>query len=248
MPDTEGAVLDSGAMMGIIPGAKGNGKCVQLTGVTGHTTSSEVADVVYPILTESKKPYAFSTRGTTLVLTDTKDKIISLAVLLKAGPTGSRVALVFENNLWRVPLWAPPIRAPATHTMPAKVLIKSGTTNFLPAPCCTQDLKVVSTIKHIIATIQHDGFLHPLGVEQGFIGNGLRETAVNEYIKQTYGSLILFLQDSAHAQEFKVTEDKHGKFYIDCAQRPKPTRIHPTVITPLDKDTTSIMNQNLQKW
>ena len=269
MPDTEGAVLDSGAMMGIIPGAKGNGKCVQLTGVTGHTTAAEVADVVYPILTESKKPYAFATRGTTLVLTDTKDKIISLAVLLKAGfkvdfaagtsddlnfggylitPTGSRVALIFENNLWRVPLWAPPIRAPATRTMPAKVLIKSGTTNFLPAPCSTQDLKAVSTIKHIIATIQHDGFLHPLGVEQGYIGNGLRETAVNEYIKQTYGSLILFLQDSAHAQEFKVTEDKHGKFYIDCAQQPKPTCIHPADITPLDKDTASIMHQNLQKW
>ncbi len=79
----------------------------------------------------------------------------------------------------------------------------------------------MSTIKHIIATIQHDGFLHPLGVEQGYIGNGLRETAVNEYVKKTYGSLILFLQDSAHTQEFKVTEDKHGKFHIDCAQRPK---------------------------
>jgi hypothetical protein len=114
---------------------------------------TEGADVVYPILTESKKPYAFATRGTTLVLTDTKDKIISLAVLLKAGfkvdfaagtsddlnfggylitLTGSRVALVFENNLWRVPLWAPPIPAPATHTMPAKVLIKSGIQTFYP--------------------------------------------------------------------------------------------------------------------
>jgi hypothetical protein len=89
--------------------------------------------MVYPILTESKKPYAFATRGTTLVLIDARDKIISLTVLLKAGfkvefavgtsddpnfggyliaPTGSRVPLVLENNLWRVPLWAPPIRAP----------------------------------------------------------------------------------------------------------------------------------------
>ena len=63
MPDTEGAVLDSGAMMGIIPGAQGNGKCVQLTGVTGHTTSAEVADVVYPILTESKKAICFCNPG-----------------------------------------------------------------------------------------------------------------------------------------------------------------------------------------
>ncbi len=155
------------------------------------------------------------------MLSNTKDKIISLSVLLKtdfevefaAGtsddpnfggylitPAVSHVALVFENNLWRVPLWALPIRAPAGHIMTVKVLItESGTTNFLPAPYSTQDLKTVSTIKHIIATIQHDVFLHLLGVEQGYIGNGLRETTVNEYIKQTYGSLFRFLQDNSHA-------------------------------------------------
>ena len=86
------------------------------------------------------------------------------------------------------------------------------------------------------------------GVEHGCMGNGLRETDVNEYIKQTYGSLLRFLQDNAHAQEFKLTEDNHDKFYIDCAQRPKLTRIHPADITPLDKDTASIMHLNLQKW
>jgi hypothetical protein len=84
MTDTEGVVLDSDVMMGIIPGAQDNVKYVQLTGVTGHTTSLEVADVVYPILTESKNPYEFATRDTTLVLSDTKDKMISLPVLLKA--------------------------------------------------------------------------------------------------------------------------------------------------------------------
>jgi hypothetical protein len=46
MPDTERVVPDSGVMMGIIPGAQGNVKYVQLTAVTGHTTSAEVADVV----------------------------------------------------------------------------------------------------------------------------------------------------------------------------------------------------------
>ncbi len=89
------------------------------------------------------------------------------------APAGSRVTLVFENNFWRVPLWAPPILAPAGHILPAKVFIKSGAANFVPAPCATQDRKAVSTIKHIIATMQHDGFLHPLGVEKGYIGNGL---------------------------------------------------------------------------
>ena len=212
--DTEEVVLDSDTMMGIIQGAHGNGKYVELTGVRGHTTSAEVTDVVYPILTESKKSYEFVSRGTTLVLTDTKDKIISLDVLLKTDfnvefpvgtsddpnfggylitPVGSRVTLVYETNLWRVPLWGRPIRAPVGHTTPTKVLIKSGTTNFLPVPSSSQDLKVVPTINHIIATIQHDDFLPPLGVEQGYIGNGLRETVVNEYIKQTYGSQLRFL-------------------------------------------------------
>jgi hypothetical protein len=142
-------------MMGTIPEIQDNGKCVQLISATGQTTSTEVSDDVYPILTESKKTYAFGTRDTTLVLTDTKNEIIFLTVLLKVGfkvefepdtnddsnfggylitPTDFRVTLVFQNNLWKVPLWVPPIREPAGHTMTTKVLIKSGTTKFLPVP------------------------------------------------------------------------------------------------------------------
>jgi hypothetical protein len=98
----------------------------------------------------------------------------------------------------------------AGHIIPAKVLIKSGATNFFSYS--TQDRKSVSTFKHFIATIQHDDFLHPLDVKQGYIDNGLRDTEVNEYIKQTYGSLLGFLQDSAKAQEFKLTEDKQANF------------------------------------
>ena len=121
--------------------------------------------MIYPILTESKKPYAFATRVTILVLIDARDEIISLTVLLKddfkveftvgtsddpnfggylIAPTGSRVPLVLEF------------------------------------PYSTQDRKSVSTIKYFIATIQHDDFLHPLGVKQGYIDNGLRDTDVNE--------------------------------------------------------------------
>jgi hypothetical protein len=81
-------------------------------------------DIVYPILIQSKNPYVFATRDTTLVLSDTKDKIISLTVLLKSTfkvefttdtsddpntggylitPACSLVVLVFENNLFRGP-------------------------------------------------------------------------------------------------------------------------------------------------
>ncbi len=46
MSNSEGVVLDSDTMMGIVPGAQRDGKCVQLTGVTGHTTSAEVTILI----------------------------------------------------------------------------------------------------------------------------------------------------------------------------------------------------------
>ena len=55
----------------------------QLSGVRGHTKSTEITDVVCPILTKSKTPYFYATCDMTLTLTDTKDTILSLAVLLK---------------------------------------------------------------------------------------------------------------------------------------------------------------------
>ncbi len=91
-------------------------------------------------------------------------------------------------------------------------------------PYSTQDRKSVSTIKHFIVTIHHDDFLHPLGVKQGYIDNGLRDTDVNEC---------------------QLTEDKQANL-IDCTQRQKPTCIHPVDIISLDKDT--IMHLNLQKF
>ena len=59
VPDTQGAVVDSGTMMDIVKGIKDEGKCVQLTGVTGHSKSAEIADVVFPILTKSKTSYVY---------------------------------------------------------------------------------------------------------------------------------------------------------------------------------------------
>ena len=82
--------------------------------------SAEIADVVFPIMTKTRKPYTLVTTDTTLVLKKTKDSILSLAVLLKAGfkvtwavgtpqdpifggilttPTGARATLGFKHNL-----------------------------------------------------------------------------------------------------------------------------------------------------
>ncbi len=94
------------------------------------------------------------------VMTPTlKDIWLHLRVLgkhscLKTTSGESRCGL--ENNLWRAPLWPPPVHASARHIMSTEVLIKSGATNFLSEPYTTQDHKAMSTIKKIIATIQHD--------------------------------------------------------------------------------------------
>ena len=45
--------------------------------------SAEIADVVFPIMTKTRKPYTLTTTVTTLVLKKTKDNILSLTTLLK---------------------------------------------------------------------------------------------------------------------------------------------------------------------
>jgi len=98
---------------------------VNILGVTGDTASAQVADVVFSIKTKAKKSYVVPTKGTTLVLDKTKDNILSLTVLLQSGfkvdfaigtvddpsfggvlttPTGARATLLFDNNLWRIPM------------------------------------------------------------------------------------------------------------------------------------------------
>jgi hypothetical protein len=47
VPDTTASILDSGAMVSIIPKTKGTGSRVQLVGVTGDGIQAEIADVSY---------------------------------------------------------------------------------------------------------------------------------------------------------------------------------------------------------
>ena len=126
VPDT---IIDSAVMMNVVENTSrqelAGGKRVNILGVTGDTASAQVADVVFSIKTKAKKPYVLATKGTTLVLDKTKDNILSLAVLLQSGfkvdfaigtvddpsfggvlttPTGARATLLFENNLWRIPM------------------------------------------------------------------------------------------------------------------------------------------------
>jgi hypothetical protein len=124
-----GTIIDSAAMMNVVENTSrqelAGGKRVNILGVTGGTASVQVADVVFSIKTKTKKPHVLATKGTTLVLDKTKDNILSLAVLLQSGfkvdfsigtvddpsfggvlttSTGARATLLFEDNLWRVPM------------------------------------------------------------------------------------------------------------------------------------------------
>ncbi len=58
-------------------------------GVTGDGIQAEIADVTFPVLTATNKLLVIDTTnsqpGSTLLVEKTKDNIISLAVLLKAG-------------------------------------------------------------------------------------------------------------------------------------------------------------------
>jgi hypothetical protein len=76
-------------MASIIQGTQGTGSRVQLVGVTGDGIQAEIADVTFPVLTATNELYVIDTTnsqpGSTLLVEKTKDNIISLAILLKAG-------------------------------------------------------------------------------------------------------------------------------------------------------------------
>ena len=133
VPDTTASILDSGAMASIIQGTQGTGSRVQLVGVTGDGIQAEIADVTFPVLTATNELYVIDTTnsqpGSTLLVEKTKDNIISLAILLKAGfkvdfavgstddscfggnlytPEGILIKMVFHDNLWHILCGDPP--------------------------------------------------------------------------------------------------------------------------------------------
>ena len=71
------------------PTLEGTGSRVQLVGDTSTGIQAEIADVTFPVLTATNELYVIDTTnsqpGSTLLVEKTKDNIISLAILLKAG-------------------------------------------------------------------------------------------------------------------------------------------------------------------
>jgi hypothetical protein len=120
-----------------------------------------------------------------------KDNILSLAVLLQSGfkvdfaigtvddprvggvlttPTGSRATLLFENNLWRVPMAFLPTMTASTSqahisdeqniqaspiTIP-EISSKIDASADRQSTCTSKDDKTVSTIRNVIPALQHE--------------------------------------------------------------------------------------------
>ena len=132
VPNTPGAVLDSAGMLNILQGDPlGSGTRVKLTGITGDSTEAEIADAVFPVITTDGKRYLIRIQGQNIIAKKATNCIMSLAVLMKAGydvkfrvgtaedakdggilhtPDGKKIALKFEDNMWRLPMWSKPIR------------------------------------------------------------------------------------------------------------------------------------------
>jgi hypothetical protein len=129
--NTPGAVLDSAGMLNILQAALGSGTRVKLTGITGDSTEAEIADAVFPVITTDGKRYLTRIKGQNIIARKATNCIMSLAVLMKAGydvrfrvgaaknakdggilhtPDGKRIALTFEDNMWRLPMWSKPER------------------------------------------------------------------------------------------------------------------------------------------
>jgi hypothetical protein len=132
-----GPCINSATMAGVTNTTKHvvayNGRKYQLTGIHGQAGKAHGCTVGFPTVTDKGKQILICTTHS-LLADDTHENLLSLAQLLLNGysitfaagrdsdqqyggqlttPSGQKITLIFHNNLWRLPLWAP---ATKTHT------------------------------------------------------------------------------------------------------------------------------------
>ena len=104
-----------------------DGRQYQLTGIAGEPANAQGCTIGFPTVSDTGTPLLFST-DSSLYCAEAKENLLSLAQILQAGnsvhfaagrtddpqyggfiqtPDGHRITMIFENNLWRLPLWAP---------------------------------------------------------------------------------------------------------------------------------------------
>jgi hypothetical protein len=146
------------------------------------------------VLTATNELYVIDTTnsqpGSTLLVEKTKDNIISLAILLKAGfkvdfaagraddscfggilytPEGILIKMVFHDNLWHIPMWRPPSIVPPRTALPSLCPAVKVNNYYRALDATSRDKRAAKTITAIIAALRDEGHRGPL--EQGFIGN-----------------------------------------------------------------------------
>jgi hypothetical protein len=238
-------------------------------GVTGDGIQTEITDVTFPVLTTTNEFYVIDTTnsqpGSTLFVDKTKDNIISLVILLKAGfkvdfvvgrdddscfggslytSQGILIQMGFHDNLWHIPMWSPPsiIQPRLGPALQMSNYYRDLDTN-------SRDKCVSKTITDIIASLHAEGHQGP--VEQGFIGNRLHGTDVSEFIHARYDSLVKFLQDGNCLDDFVVTIANKGTCFIAHAPElvlPRPVRVSPADSMTLDSGSAALMHLSLSRW
>ena len=108
---------------------------MKLTGITGDSSEAEIADAVFPVVTNDGNRYLIRIQGKNIIAKKATNSITSLAVLMKAGyvkfrvgtednaadggtlytPEGKEIALTFKDNMWRLPMWSKPVRQGGMH-------------------------------------------------------------------------------------------------------------------------------------
>lgn len=125
-----GACVDSGSQIDVTNKQKYamlmTGKMVQLGGILA--TSAQAEEAGFPTVTDTGHSIIFKTGGCVLFLNSALDCIISLALMIKSGckvdlkccrrgdpyyggeitlPDDHTITMIFEDNLWRLPMWTP---------------------------------------------------------------------------------------------------------------------------------------------
>ena len=172
---------------------------------------------------------------------------------------GARATLLFENNLWRIPMAFLPTMTASTsqahisdeHNIQASPITIPEISSKIAASadrqptCASKDGKTASTIRNVIAALQQNDT--NTAVPMGLVMQRLQSTDIQDYIEQSYGSLLRFVQESSYASHIQITSGPHGDF-IACTQKEKPIRVNPVDVSPVDGPTAAHMHLNMHKW
>ena len=134
-PPAEGPCVDSATQSGVTNSERSiislDGVSYRLTGIEGTATTAKGCSIGFTTVADDGTPLLFSTPNS-LYSPTARENLLSLAQILQAGhrvqfktglphdpqyggyiqtKQGQRITLIFRDNLWRLPIWAPATQA-----------------------------------------------------------------------------------------------------------------------------------------